>query len=101
MFVLTATMKALTGMEKELETLLCAVVPLVAAEPEALEYTLHRAIDDPGTFHFYERYANEQAFTNHLAKPYIQEVLSAAAPLLAAAPVLQSFAPIAGIARKD
>jgi len=101
MFVLTATLKAKEGMEEELEKLLLAVVPQVAAEPEALEYTLHRALDDPGTFYFYERYASEQAFNQHLVQPYIQALFTAVEPLLAAPSGLRSFTPLAGIDRKD
>ena len=97
MTVVTALFDARPGCEAKLEAALRELVGKVAAEPGALEYTLHRASDAPGRFYFYERYRDQAAVDLHMATPYLKHVLDLVPELCASAPVVEFHQPLVSI----
>jgi quinol monooxygenase YgiN len=83
-FVLTAKMKAAKGKEKDLETLLRMVVSQVRTnEKDTVVYNLHRRVDDPSVYFFYEQYKDRQAWeVAHLLTSYSKSFLAALPELL-------------------
>ena len=67
-----AKLRAAPGKGDALAALLveqCGVVR--ATEPGCLAYRLHRAIDDPDHFVFYEAYVDDAAFDAHRRSPHL------------------------------
>jgi quinol monooxygenase YgiN len=52
------------------------------AEPGCERYELHRAIDDPSVFFFYEVWTSDADHRRHLGEPHVQRLLEAAPGLL-------------------
>ncbi|MDI6725351.1 MAG: putative quinol monooxygenase [Smithellaceae bacterium] len=100
MLVVIAKIKAKDGKEQELERAFLKMIAEVRAkEEETLIYILHRAANDPGTFLFYEKYANKEAFSHHSATPHFKELFATIGPLLDGKPSIESYEEIAGITR--
>lgn len=97
MTVVTAVFEALPGCEARLEAALRELVGKVAAEPGAMEYTLHRDAEVAGRFYFYERYRDQAALDLHMATPYLKHVLNLVPELCASAPVVEFHQPLVSI----
>lgn len=97
MIVVTAVFDARPGCEAKLEAALRELVGKVAAEPGALEYTLHRAPDAPGRFYFYERYRDQAAVDTHMATPNLKKVLDLVPELCAGTPTVDFYQPLVSI----
>ena len=83
MIVITAAMRAKEGKEDELIELmkgLCAAVR--ENEPGALDYTFHRAKNDPSLFMVYERYKDGEAMQAHMGSKHFQEAAGKLAGLV-------------------
>lgn len=81
--VITAILKAHPGKEEALRQALHRVIPRSRAEEGCLTYVLHESIDAPGTFVFYEKYADESALDAHVNSSHYQAYRQEAASLLA------------------
>jgi quinol monooxygenase YgiN len=99
MIIVKAILEAQPGKEDELEILLRAIVPKVLAEEGTIGYTLHRALNTPRRFFFYEKYRDQEAFDYHMATYYLQELIKRFDGLLVHAPDLELFEEIAGFNR--
>ena len=66
-----AHMKALPGKEQELRRSLEELVPTTLAEDGNVNYDLHVAVDDPGTFFFYENWESAEKLDAHLAADHL------------------------------
>ena len=75
------------------------MIPAVQLEPGAMAYTLHRAVDDPAKFFFYEMYLNQEALDFHNSTPYLKELFSKFDALLEGTPQVEFFNDIASINR--
>ncbi|GAB6038447.1 hypothetical protein JCM15519_30060 [Fundidesulfovibrio butyratiphilus] len=101
MVIVTALLTAKPGKEAELEALATAMVEHVKDEPGALEYTLHRGVDNPHIFVFHERYADQTACEAHMGTPYLARFLGQAAELLACEPQVHFLREVTRIPVKD
>jgi quinol monooxygenase YgiN len=99
MLVFTATLKAKSGKEKELEEVLIDMVSKVQNEEGALVYILHRARDDAGQFTFYEKYKDQEALDFHDSTPHMKELLAKLEVLLAEEIKFNHYEEIAAIRR--
>lgn len=97
MIVVTAVFDARPGCEARLEATLLELVRKVAAEPGALEYSLHRAQNARGRFYFYERYRDQAAVDAHMATPYLKQALELVPELCSEAPVVEFHEPLLSI----
>ena len=76
--LLTARFKIKEGKEDEVEKILTSLIEPTRSEEGCVFYYLHRVKDDTGHFLFYECFANQEAFEEHAAKPYIRAFLDKA-----------------------
>ncbi len=97
--VLTAIFHAKQGKEKELEKVLKAMFPHVQNEPGVLTYNLQQAENKPGTFFFYEKYKDKQAFDYHGSTAHFQELNKRLEGLLTEPPLVEFYKEIAAIER--
>lgn len=75
---LLAKLTAKPGHEADLHAALEAAVRAVdAAEPGVLAYTMHTVVGQPGTFWFYEQYADDAAVANHRTSPHLATLIAA------------------------
>ncbi len=73
---LIAKWKAKPGAEKQLYEELSKLVPTTLAEDGCINYDLHRASDEPGTFLFYENWTSRALWEQHINAPHIQAFLA-------------------------
>ncbi len=97
--ILTAIFHAKPGKEKELENVLKAMFPHVEKEAGVLTYNLQQAENRPGTFLFYERYKDKEAFHYHSSTPHFQELNKNLDGLLTEPPLVEFYKEIAAIER--
>lgn len=97
MIVVSAVFQAKPGREAELESALRAMIAPVGKEDGAVEYAVHRAVDDAGRFFFYEKYRDQAAVDLHMATPYLKDLLDQVPALCASAPVVELYQPLASI----
>ncbi len=86
MFVVTATVKVRQGRSEEFLEAYRWMKPLVLNDPGARVYALHRSLNDPDEFLFYEEYENEEAFAYHLSTDHFKAISERIDPLMAAPP---------------
>ncbi len=99
MIIITARFQAKPGKEEELKQTLKSIFPLVKNESGVITYALHRVAKNPGTFLFYERYADKEAFDYHGTTPYFKDLSEKIKELLAEKPKLEFLEAIDGIWR--
>lgn len=100
MLVVVAKMKAKLGKEQEMEEALRWIIPQVESEEGTLQYILHRAKKEPGTFLFYEKYRDKSALNAHGSTPYFAELFGKIGPLLDGDPTIEIYEDIASIQEK-
>jgi quinol monooxygenase YgiN len=83
MLTVVAIAQAKPGKEKDLEAALLELVPHTRQEAACINYDLHRHLDNPGKFVFYENWVNKAALEQHLTTPHITDFLTKAGDLLA------------------
>lgn len=91
MLVVGATLKAVKGKENELERELRQMVGPTRLEAGNIAYVLHRAIDDPCTFFFYEKYRSKDDFDAHLASTHFKKLIVSIQPWLAEPPQIATY----------
>src|SRR5271157_1104745 len=70
MLTVFAFAQARPGKEKELEEALLTLVAPTRQEAGCINYDLHRHLDQPGKFAFYENWVNKAALEQHLTTPH-------------------------------
>ncbi len=78
-----AYMKAAPGKESQLRSALEALVGPTSQEKGYVNYDLHEAVDEPGTFFFYENWESAEALDTHLAAPHLVDFSARIPDLLA------------------
>jgi quinol monooxygenase YgiN len=74
-FTVIARARAKAGCEARLEKDLRAVARQSREEEGCLLYTLHRACEAPSDFVTIERWISNEAFSAHMTKPYLQDLM--------------------------
>ena len=69
---LIAKWKATPGAEDRLYEALRSLVEPTLAEQGCINYDLHRSIEDPGLFMFYENWTTKALWEQHINAPHIQ-----------------------------
>lgn len=75
--ILIAELKALPGQEEAVKNALIAMVAPTRKENGCLCYNLHQSKKDPGTFVFYEQWANQSALDVHGKSAHMRAMRSA------------------------
>ena len=73
-----AIFKAKTGMEDTARDAILALVAPTRAEAGCINYDLHQTADDPSLFMLYENWVSQKDLDEHLAMPYLQDLLGKA-----------------------
>lgn len=68
-----ASMKAAPGKADELRAGLQALIEPTSQEEGYVNYDLHEAVEEPGTFFFYENWETPEHLDAHLATPHLVE----------------------------
>jgi quinol monooxygenase YgiN len=90
-FIAKVTVQA--GKEREFEEKMRAVVPKVREEAGNRTYIMHRAIDNPRLFMFYEEYVDQAAFDAH--RRHLRELGVDLRAFLDGPPVLEFYKKLA------
>ncbi len=69
-----AKLKVKPGSEKQLENAFRAMIAKVRGEAGTEAYVLHRSVQDPTAFVFYEVYKDQAAFEAHGKTPHMAEL---------------------------
>ena len=72
---LTVVLHAVPGRENELAAQLLALLQPTRAESGCVDYRLHTSAKEPGTFLFYEVFANQAALDAHINTPHFKAFL--------------------------
>jgi quinol monooxygenase YgiN len=80
--IIVARVKAKQGSEKQLEDALRAMVPNVRSEAGTEAYILHKSVQDPGVFLFYEVYKDQAAVEAHRKTPHMATLMKATGGLV-------------------
>ena len=73
-----ATFKAKAGMEETARETILALVAPTRAEAGCINYDLHQSPDDPSVYMLYENWVSKKDLDEHLAMPYLQDLLAKA-----------------------
>ena len=77
-----ARLKARPGSESQVEQAFRKMIPAVRSEAGTLQYVLHRSVQDPTVFVFYELYQDQDALSFHGKTPHMKELFTTISPLL-------------------
>lgn len=73
-----AVFKARAGMEAAARDAVLGVVAPTRAEAGCINYDLHQNPDDPSILMLYENWVSKRALDEHLAMPYLKDLLGKA-----------------------
>lgn len=77
-----AHLRAKPGQETALREALTALIPHTLREPGCLAYDLHVAVDDQGSFQFYEVWRSPEDHAANLERPHLRSFLARSGDLL-------------------
>ena len=78
-----ARLKAKPGAEARLEELLKSLIEPTRAESGCIDYTMHRDLEEPGAYYFYDNWRSQEDLDAHFETPHIKRVLEIAPEVLA------------------
>ena len=78
-----ARLKAKPGAEARLEELLKSLIEPTRAESGCIDYTMHRDLEEPGVYYFYDNWRSQEDLDAHFEMPYMKRVIEMAPDLLA------------------
>jgi quinol monooxygenase YgiN len=82
MLTIFAFAQARPGKEKELEEALLTLLAHTRQETGCINYDLHRHLDQPGEFAFYENWVDKEALEQHRASPHVTAFRAKAGELI-------------------
>ncbi len=88
MLTITSLVQAIEGKENELKKELIEFIKKVKSEKGTVVYDLHRIKNKKGSFFFYEKFTDKNAFNNHNTSIHMKELAKKIGNLLADEPVL-------------
>jgi len=71
LLTVVAHMRAKAGKEEELRAALESLVEPTSQESGYVDYALHRSVEDPALFVFYENWESGEHLDAHLAAPHL------------------------------
>ncbi|MBV9652921.1 MAG: antibiotic biosynthesis monooxygenase [Acetobacteraceae bacterium] len=66
-----AKLKAKSGCEEQLAAMLQGLVSPTRAEKGCINYDLHRSLEEPGVFIFYENWETRPLWDDHMKSPHL------------------------------
>ena len=86
---IVAIFEATSGREDDLAAALEALIAPTRAEAGCLNYDLHRDLEQPGRFLFYENWATRAHWDAHMQSPHLVRHKETSGPLVARGEILQ------------
>ena len=86
---IVAKIIAKPGNETQVEAALRRLIEPTLAEEGCLQYDLHRCLEDPLTFLFYENWQSKAAWQAHMETAHLQQMVREVEELLAGREILQ------------
>ena len=78
-----ARLKATPGAEGRLEEVLKSLIEPTRAESGCIDYTMHRDVEEPGAYYFYDNWHSQEDLDAHFKMPHMQRIIEMAPELLA------------------
>ena len=78
-----ARLKAKPGAEVRLEELLKSLIEPTRAESGCIDYTMHRDLEEPGVYYFYDNWRSQEDLDAHFATPHMKRIIEIAPDVLA------------------
>ena len=78
-----ARLKAKPGAEARLEELLKSLIEPTRAESGCIDYTMHRDLEEPGAYYFYDNWRSQEDLDAHFETPHIKRVVEMMPDVLA------------------
>jgi quinol monooxygenase YgiN len=78
-----ARLKAKPGAEARLEELLKSLIEPTRAESGCIDYTMHRDLEEPGAYYFYDNWRSQEALDAHFEMPHMKRIIEIAPEILA------------------
>ena len=91
MIVIAAVIKVHEGKGDEFEKGYRPLRAKVLKDPGAISYVLHRAVDDPCKFFFYEQYENEEAVKYHSSTEHFKSFFQKMGPIMKGPPEISYY----------
>jgi len=91
MVVVTAIISVKEGKSDEFEKAFHQFQPQALKDPGTITYILHRSVDDPCKFLFYEKYESDDALKYHRSTKHFKDFSQKADPLMKVQPEVSSY----------
>jgi quinol monooxygenase YgiN len=91
MLVIAAFINVIEGKGGEFEKEFHQLQPRVLKDPGAIAYVLHRAVDDPCKFFFYEQYKDEAAVKYHTSTEHFKGFFQKMGPIMKGKPEITTY----------
>jgi quinol monooxygenase YgiN len=91
MLVIAAVIKVNEGKGEEFEKGFRLLRAKVLKDPGAIAYVLHRSVDDPCKYLFYEKYENEEAFKYHTSTEHFKSFFQKMGPIMKGSPEISHY----------
>jgi quinol monooxygenase YgiN len=89
--VVAAVIKVNEGKGKEFEKEFLQLQSKVLKDPGAIAYIMHRSVDDPCTFFFYEKYASDEAVKYHTSTDHFKGFFQKMGPIMKGKPEISFY----------
>jgi quinol monooxygenase YgiN len=91
MVVIAAVIRVNEGQGDYFEKEFRQLQPKVLKDPGAIAYVLHRAIDDPNKFFFYEKYKDDAAVKYHTSTEHFKGFFQKMGPVMKGKPEVSHY----------
>lgn len=91
MIVVGATIYVNEGKGEEFVGEYRKLAPKVRSDPGAVIYVLHRDLNDPSRFFFYEKYESEEALKYHSSAPHVKEFFQTVGSIMRGQPEIRRY----------
>ena len=78
-----ARLKAKPGAEARLEEALKSLIEPTRAEGGCIDYTMHRDLEEPGAYYFYDNWRSQEDLDAHFQMPHMMRIIEIAPDVLA------------------
>ena len=78
-----ARLKAKPGAEARLEEALKSLIEPTRAESGCIDYTMHRDLEEPGVYYFYDNWRSQEDLGAHFEMPHMKRIIEIAPDVLA------------------
>ena len=89
--VIAAVIRVNEGKADEFEKGFRQLQPKVLKDPGAIAYTLHRCVDDPCKFFFYEKYEDDAAVKFHTSTEHFKSFFQKMGPIMKGKPEITYY----------